>query len=200
MPGIVLSAFSFTFLFVLLFAIFANPNSFSVLSTVAEALLTGCFGVLAALLASIPASIVASLFCHTLCVKPEPDVFSILLTNWSMSPLGYGAALLVGFSIYPDEIYLMASFASAPLFGAIFGIGYSSIMIEKEKRTIESHSEQTFSLRSLFVVTAWLAVAIAIALTNRFAFLMAITCVPASLLGWAISTALRRYPKRGLAR
>ena len=158
----------------------------------------GFFGILASLIASLLAAIVVSLFWITLQVKPNPDVFSTLLINWSMAPVGYGAALLVGFSIYPDEIWLMISFASAPVFGAIVGVVYSRRMIQPKDRIANSRNEGAFSLRSMFVIITWLSIAIAISLANGLVFWVLISCIPASLLGWAISVVLARNPEQRL--
>jgi len=189
LPGVALAAFIFALLFVPIFVIFVDPNSTN--SVIGETLQMGCFGVLA----SMPVVIAAVLFWATLGNKPEPDVFSSIMINWTMIPIGYGAALLVGFSIYPDDFYLMLVFASAPLFGSLFGILYSRLILRPEKRFGESRGNITFTLRSMLVVTAWLSVILAIALANGFAFWVAITCVPASLLGWAISILFPRIQK-----
>ncbi len=160
----------------------------------------GVFAVMAALVASLPVFLLFVLFWLTMKIKPDPDLFSSLLTNWSMIPIGYGAALLIGFSIYPDEIYLMIVFASAPLFGSLFGVLYSRLTIRLQKPMHDCGRHRRFSLRSLFIIIAWLSVLLVVARINGLAFLAAITCIPSSLLGWAIIAILPSRTKPELAR
>lgn len=197
LPGIALSAFTYSFVFVLGFAIFAGDASTGIFSMFGEAILLSLLAVMSALIASLPALLLLVIFWLTMSISPNPDLFSSLIINWSMIPIGYGAVLLVGFSAEADSFYPMTIFASATVFGSLFGILYSRLIIRIQMPVFESRIQRSFSLRSMFVTAAWVAVLLAGACSSGLALFAVITLLACSLLGWGLVAIFpgRRKPR-----
>ena len=79
-----------------------------------------------------------------------------------MIPAGYMATILIGFSIYPDEHWLMAVFIATILFGAVFAVLYSRKFVVVTQTTSSVRAKLKFSLSAMFTITALVAIALVI--------------------------------------